>query len=134
MLLTLRRYLLVLLSLLQFVAPLVHAHSGNNFARFGLHLPNLEVYGVADYQNSPAFQSLDYLADLNDAIVSISTGIQNQQNNADDLSSLLYFPPYAVAITPTLTSCEINFSPQETRTFKTILHTPQSPRAPPFPF
>lgn len=131
MILTLRRYLLVLLGLLQLVAPLVHAHSGNNFSQFGLHLPSFEIYSTANNQNTPTLQSLDYLAALDDAIVSISTGIQNQQNNSDDLWSLLYFPPYSVAITPTLISCEINFSPQATLSIKSILHSPQSPRAPP---
>jgi hypothetical protein len=131
MILTLRRYLLVLLGLLQFVAPLVHAHSGNDFAQFGLHLPNFEVYSVAHHQIPPVFQSTDYLASLDNAIVSISTGIQNPQNDVDELSPLLYFPPHPIAVTPTLVSCEINFSPQAILSFKTIRHTPQSPRAPP---
>jgi hypothetical protein len=131
MILTVRRYLLVLLALLQLVAPLVHAHSGNDFAQFGLHLPNFEVYSAANYQNAPALQSFDYLADLNDAIVSISTGIQNQQNNADDLSSQLYFPPTPFIFAVALASCEINFSPQALQRSTTLVHSPQSPRAPP---
>lgn len=131
MILTLRRYLLVLLGLLQLVAPLVHAHSGNNFSQFGLHVPNLEIYSVADYQNSPTFQSVDFLASLDDAIVSISAGIQNQQNNGDDLSPTLYFPPNPFAVSLVLSSCEINFSPQPSHNIKTFVHSPQSPRAPP---
>ncbi len=132
MILVMRRYLLVLLVLLQMIAPLVHAHSGSDFARFGLHLPNLEVYTVADNQSSPAFQSLDYLASLDDAIVSISTGIQNTQSDSNDLLPLLYFSPSPFVFSPALVSCEINFSPQTTPSFKTLYHSPHSPRAPPF--
>jgi hypothetical protein len=131
MLLTLRRYLLILLGLLQLVAPLVHAHSGNNFARFGLHLPTFEIYSVATQQHSPALQSFDYLANLDDTIVSISTGMQNQHNNVDDLSPLLYFPPNPFSISLALRSCEVNFSPQPPHSIKTLTHSPQSPRAPP---
>jgi hypothetical protein len=130
MILTLRRYLLVLLALLQLVAPLVHAHSGHGFAQFGLHLPNFEIYSVATSENVPLLQSLDYSTQL-DAIVSISTGIQNQHSHADDLSPLLYFPPAAFIFSPTLASCEINFSPQTLQRFTTFVHSPQSPRAPP---
>lgn len=129
--LTLRPYLLVLLGLLQFVAPLVHAHSGNNFAQFGLHLPNLEIYSTVNQYQAPALQSVDYLAGLNDAIVSISSGIQNQQNDEDDLSPLLYFPPHPVTVSVALSSCKINFSPQLLQISKTFVYSPQSPRAPP---
>jgi hypothetical protein len=131
MILTLRRYLLVLLGLLQFVAPLVHAHSGNNFAQFGLHLPNLEIYSTVHNQSEPVFQSVDDLLALDNAIVSISTGIQNQQNDVDDLSPLLYFPPHPFFISRALSSCEINFSPHQLESSKTFVHSPQSPRAPP---
>jgi hypothetical protein len=131
MTLTLRRYLLVLLGLLQLVAPLVHAHSGSGFFKFGLHLPNFEVYSAENYQNNPVFQSLYYLTNLDDAIVSISTGMQNQQNNADDLSPLFYFPPTLFIFSVALASCEINFSPQSLQNSITLVHAPQSPRAPP---
>lgn len=131
MILTMRRYLLVLLVLLQMIAPLVHAHSGSDFARFGLHLPNLEIYSVADNQSSPAFQSLDYLTSSDDAIVSICAGIENPQHDSNDLLPLLYFPPAPVVFCPALISCEINFSPHTTFTFKTLYYSLQSPRAPP---
>lgn len=131
MILTLRRYLLILLGLLQLVAPLVHAHSGNHFARFGLHLPNLEIYSAADKQSKPVFQSVDDLLAQDNAIVSISTGIQNQQNDADDLSPLLYFPPHPVTVSVALSSCVVIFHPPPQYSVKTLVHSPQSPRAPP---
>jgi hypothetical protein len=126
-----RRYLLVLLGLLQMIAPLVHAHSSNDLTRFGLHLPSFEIYSTSELSISPSLHSIDYLSSLDDAIVSISTGIKNQQNDTYDLSPLLYFPPDSFSITLTLVSCEINFSPQLLQSSKTFLHSPQSPRAPP---
>lgn len=131
MTLTLRRYLLVLLALLQLIAPLVHAHSSNNFSQFGLHLPNFEIYSVASPENFPALKSFDYLANLDDAIVSISTGIENQHNNIDDLSPALYPLPSYISLSLAVVGCGINFSPQSQHSSKTFAHSPQSPRAPP---
>jgi hypothetical protein len=132
MILTVRRYLLVLLGLLQLVAPLVHAHSGNNFVQFGLHLPNLEVYSVITQQNMPLLQTTDYLSSQIDAIVSISSGIKNQNLATDEQPALLYFSPVPFVFSIALISCEINFSPQPSLNTKSFIHSPQSPRAPPF--
>lgn len=130
MILSVRRHLLVFLALLQLVAPLLHAHSGNDFARFGWHLPDFEIYSVENHQNSLSFQSLDCFISLDDAIVSLSQGIQNRQNNADDLP-LLYFSPSHFCLSLALISCEVNFSPQPLCRIATLVHPPQSPRAPP---
>ncbi len=129
--LTLRRFLLIFLSLLQLVAPLVHAHSGNNFAQFGLHLPSFEVYSYRHTANTPALQATDPHNHSESGIVSISTGIKNQQHSLDDLPPLLYFPPYPPLISPALSSHQINFSPPQLHSTKTFAHSPQSPRAPP---
>lgn len=125
------KILFIALVFLQFVAPLVHAHSGNDFARFGLHLPTFEIYSVAQTQNFIAVHSIDILAPLEDAIVSISTGIENPQNDTDDLSFLFYFPPPPIFVSLTLKSCEINFSPQLFYSTKLLVYSPHSPRAPP---
>jgi hypothetical protein len=132
MILTMRRYLLILLGLLQLVAPLVHAHSGNDFAQFGLHLPSFEVYSAIHQQTAPLLQSTDYLFSQNDAIVSISSGIRTQDISTDEQPPVLYFPPTAVVFSVALSSCEINFSPQPAQIIKAFIYSPQSPRAPPF--
>jgi hypothetical protein len=132
MVLKLHKILLILLGLLQLVAPLVHAHSSHQFSQFGVHLPTLEIYSTPHYQRFPTLQAADYSVNVDDAIVSISTGIKNQPLSVDNLSPLLYFPPHPTTISLVLDSCKINFSPQRLQPTKTFVHSPQSPRAPPF--
>jgi hypothetical protein len=45
MIFSLRPFLVTFLVLLQFIAPLVHAHTGEQISSQGLHIPGLEVYG-----------------------------------------------------------------------------------------
>jgi hypothetical protein len=47
MIFSLRPFLVFVLVLLQCIAPLVHAHTGENFSTQGLHIPGLEVYGYS---------------------------------------------------------------------------------------
>jgi hypothetical protein len=131
MVLKLHKILLILLGLLQLVAPLVHAHSSHQFTQFGVHLPTFEIYSTPHYPRFPTLQAADYLVNVDDAIVSISTGIKNQTLDVDNLSPLLYFPPHPLTISRALSGCEINFSPQRLPPTKTFVHSPQSPRAPP---
>lgn len=44
MIFSLRPFLVFVLVLLQCIAPLVHAHTGEHFSTQGLHIPELEVY------------------------------------------------------------------------------------------
>jgi len=48
MIFSLRPFLIFVLVLLQCIAPLVHAHTGEHFSAQGLHIPGLEVYGHSD--------------------------------------------------------------------------------------
>jgi len=48
MIFSLRPFLVFFLVLLQCIAPLVHAHTGENFSAQGLHIPGLEVYGHSE--------------------------------------------------------------------------------------
>jgi hypothetical protein len=48
MIFSLRPFLVFVLVLLQCIAPLVHAHTGENFSIQGLHIPGLEVYGHSE--------------------------------------------------------------------------------------
>jgi hypothetical protein len=48
MIFSLRPFLVTFLVLLQFIAPLVHAHTGEKFSSQGLHIPGLEVYGHSE--------------------------------------------------------------------------------------
>jgi hypothetical protein len=53
-----RPFFVVVLVLLQFIAPLVHAHTNENFSAQGIHLPGLEGYG-----NSESIEALEPTVD-----------------------------------------------------------------------
>ena len=46
------RILVIFLSLLQLVAPLVHAHTGEHGPHEGFHIPELEFYSMKDEQKA----------------------------------------------------------------------------------
>jgi hypothetical protein len=132
MLLQTRCFLLILLGLLQLVAPLVHAHSGRTFAQFGWHLPTFEIFSVnVDTRNSrPRLQAVDLNDTIDSAIISISTGIKQPKSAIDDpkqpikLTKQIIFNLFFI-------HQRINFSPHFAQNFKTCVYHPQIPRAPP---
>ena len=73
----LRKSLFILLALLQMVAPLVHAHpEGTHPDTVGIHLPGLERL---NQDHSPAANHTNFAhAELNEILISISTGINKQ--------------------------------------------------------
>lgn len=71
---SMRTFLLMLLAMLQFIAPLVHAHAGQSTSGKGLHLPGLERYQATDAVASPAAQLLS--AHSGDFIFSVDQGIR----------------------------------------------------------
>jgi hypothetical protein len=130
MMLTARKFVLIFLGLLQFVAPLVHAHSKQALPQFGLHVPHLEIYSL-DKFDSPALQASDYLLGAQEVIVSISNGLKPTVS-ADFHPLSYYFPPtpfvFAICVAATL----LNFSPPRRLQAKKFVFSLASPRAPPF--
>ena len=81
MLLSIRSLLPLLLVVLQFFAPLLHAHTGLQNKHFGLHVPGLEAYttavgGVFAGQPEAGFAATEGL------IVAIDDGIREQRNQS----------------------------------------------------
>ena len=77
MIFTLQRSLIILLVLLQLVAPLVHAHSGQVERSAGIHLPGLEFVTASDkspfLSTTPSSPVKHY-----GTLVSVSSGIQHK--------------------------------------------------------
>ncbi|MSP27911.1 MAG: hypothetical protein EXR80_05620 [Methylococcales bacterium] len=48
MIFSLRPFVVIVLVLLQCIAPLVHAHTSEHFSAHGVHIPGLEGYGHLD--------------------------------------------------------------------------------------
>ena len=58
---TLRKFIVIFLVLLQLIAPLVHAHAGEDISNTGLHVPGLEMYSVDRQSPRPEGRSLQKL-------------------------------------------------------------------------
>lgn len=105
----LRQFLVVLLVLLQFAAPLVHAHVDDSGQARGLHLHEFE--NLANKSTATLVTALDSVNAAQSAIVELGAVIKNQQP-LDDVSpvyclqgeSLQWLAQYLVEA--------INFSPQ----------------------
>lgn len=70
----LHKSLIMLLVLLQLVAPLVHAHSEQDESPEGIHLPGLEF--VTGHDKGVVFSTTTSHTDYDGTIISVSSGIQ----------------------------------------------------------
>jgi hypothetical protein len=126
----LRKSTIIFLAILQLIAPLVHAHTGEENSDFGLHFHGLEMHGVE--HDTLVFHAVSHDFRYEGIIVGIDAGIQNKQVNTvvgSDHSHYLHQQAsvFNVAISP----FDINFSPQSQQ-FVCRLSIPSlSPRAPP---
>lgn len=120
--------LIILLALLQFAAPLVHAHVGPGAVGLGVHVPGLELLSVGA---DPAQISSSHLTIHQEAsLVSISAAIQQKHpfisangNLFIDLSDGIY----SVALDVRL----LNFSPPVNPSIPDFFDNPHAARAPP---
>jgi len=126
-----RQILLILLALIQFVAPLVHAHTNTTSASFGLHVPGLETYSTDDLaQFLSASSQLDHSEGL---MVGVDVGMrQNLADSQSDEQPMVVLPSKLVIKSPQLLAFDVNFSPQLPGFLPQLLFSLQSPRAPPF--
>ena len=133
MILTLQRFLLVFLGLLQLVAPLVHAHSHQDFPQFGLHLPTLEIYSVTHTEPSSVMQQNAALFGNDETVVGVSTGIKDSFSISCDVLTYFVLPLFFIFAVE-LTTALINFSPPPVVKAKKIILSLCAPRAPPVLF
>lgn len=131
MILTTQRFFLILLGLLQLIAPLVHAHSNLQFSQFGLHLPTLEVYSSHKLPAKATMQAIDTVITDDSTIVSISHGIKNLDTPDIDNSVIyLFFITLFVFAYSVLCTRTHVWPPSDLKIKKTSLSL-ASPRAPP---
>ena len=78
MIYSLRAFLVTFLVLLQFIAPLVHAHTSEKILSQGVHIPGLEMYArtQSSIPSSNALQckAVLFCSDIDGQIVGINTG------------------------------------------------------------
>jgi hypothetical protein len=126
-----RKYLVIFLTMLQFIAPLVHAHASDQRSKQGLHVPGLEYYGAEN--NTPAqLEALQCNASMDGMIVGVDIGLkQNQTNHEADSDSSYYLHQQIVAFTASVFRFDTNFSPQPQQLVYQLFIPSHSPRAPP---
>jgi hypothetical protein len=130
MFITLRKFAVIFLAVLQLIAPLVHAHTGEKISSHGLHVPGLEMYNVE--HDTPAFLANSHDFSYVGVIVGVDAGMKDKKLNAvADSDHSHYLHQQMSAFNPAISPFDINFSPQ-TAQFVCRLFIPSfSPRAPP---
>jgi hypothetical protein len=129
---TLHKYLVVFLTLLQFIAPLVHAHAGGSGSMPGLHVPGLEHFSAE--HNTPPVQlkMLSYNNAVEGMIVAVDSGVkQSQINQASGSVPHYYLPQQAFFFNNADSRFDANFSPQFQQLVYCLLIPSPPPRAPP---
>ena len=124
---TLRKFTFIFLTLVQLIAPLVHAHTGEKISNVGLHVPGLELLGIE--QNGLRCQAIDYDHGI---MVGIDAGIKDKKVNAIAESDNDYYVhqqsrDFNLARSPSHTTI---LSPPSQRFGRLILSS-LIPRAPP---
>ena len=124
----LQRPLIILLVLLQLVAPLVHAHSGHHDSPEGVHLPGLEF--VAGHEIDVVFSSPSSHSHFDGEIISVSSGIKYKKlssENAEKVYLLTKAKQHNMADCMLQLTCRF----EDIVIQHNIYFRPGSPRAPP---
>ncbi|NOT13292.1 MAG: hypothetical protein HOP23_15905 [Methylococcaceae bacterium] len=128
--------MVIFLALLQFVAPLVHAHAGEERQTVStswsanLHIPGLESYAV-EYKTLMLVPA-SHQYDATGVIVSVDSGIQQKQAYLiDDPDDGYMLPPQLVATHSSFSFFDSNFSPHVPIRISWFLPASHTPRAPP---
>jgi hypothetical protein len=130
MFITLRKFTVVFLAILQLIAPLVHAHTGEKISSKGLHVPGLEIFNVE--HDTLVFQASSYDFSSVGIIVGVDAGMKDKKLNAvTDSDHSYYLHQQISAFNPAASSFDTNFSPQATQFVCRLFIPSFSPRAPP---
>lgn len=129
---TLRKFLVILLTMLQFIVPLVHAHSSDYRLKQGLHVPGLEQYDAEHNTPIDQMKTLQYNFSVDCMIVGVNIGLeQNQTNPRTDSDNNYYLHQQTVAFNSPVSKFDTNFSPQPQQLVYQLFSPSRSPRAPP---
>jgi hypothetical protein len=143
----LRKSTVILLAILQLIAPLVHAHAGEKASELGLHVPGLEIYSIqqdtfisqavnhdenAAHTASQRVAAFSSSPSIEGIIVSVDAGIRDKPVNAVvDVDNDHYLYQQNALFKTAIPSFDVNFPPQVTRFVSRLLIPSLSPRAPP---
>lgn len=123
----LRRFLVVLLVLLQYAAPLVHAHASGNNSQRGLHLHEFESLRLVT--DGLAMHASDNGAEIENGIIEIGSAIKQHQNI--DQVAAFFLSDNTLSFVIARDAEIINFSPQTVEPITQPFLWHHSSRAPP---
>lgn len=125
-----RTFLLIFLAMLQFIAPLVHAHAGQESSSFGLHIPGLETYNVAD--DKLVSEAVIYDASSEGLVFGVGEGIKQYRNKTvPDHQGSHFLPQQPVEFRFLTVSDDSGFPPRLPQFISRFSIPSLSPRAPP---
>jgi hypothetical protein len=129
---TLRKFIVIFLTLLQFIAPLVHAHASEHSLKQGLHVPGLEHYGAENKALVAQMKTFQHTVCANGMIVGVDLGLkQSRTNSHTDSDNSYYLHQQTVAFNTAVSGLDTNFSPPPKQFVYPSFTPPHSPRAPP---
>ena len=129
---TLRKFIVIFLTLLQFIAPLVHAHASEHGSKPGLHVPGLEQYGAENKTLMAQMKTLHYNVSVDGMIVGVDTGLKQKRTNPQiDPDNDYYLHQQTVAFNTVVSRFDSHFSPQPQLLVYRLLIPSPPPRAPP---
>ncbi|MFZ2171672.1 MAG: hypothetical protein WAW61_18785 [Methylococcaceae bacterium] len=129
---TQRKFLVTFLTILQFIAPLVHAHASAHGSKQGLHVPGLEQYDAEHNTLTNQMKTLQYNVSLDGMVVGVNLGLeQDQKDSQTDSDNTYYLHQQTIAFNIPVSRYDSNFSPQpEQLVYCLFIPSPPS-RAPP---
>ena len=81
MLLTLRKFLIIYLTVLQLFAPLVHAHASDSHSNQGFHVPGLEDFS-SQHDSLSTLKAPAFHTCVDGVLVSVGLGLKQKENPA----------------------------------------------------
>jgi hypothetical protein len=129
---TLRKFLVIFLTMLQFIAPLVHAHAIEHGSNRGLHVPGLEHYGAEHNTLIAQIKTFQYNVSMDGMIVGIDTGLnKNRTNLQTGTDDNYYLHQQNIVFNTAVSRFDTNFSPQQQQPVYRLFIPAPPPRAPP---
>lgn len=138
-----RLFIVTFLVLLQFIAPLVHAHTSEKILSQGLHIPGLETYSQSTAQGiTPSVMAMSckvslFCGNLEGQVVGIDAGVsrnatlQRLEKIIADLDVDYFLPPSAPVFKAGVSAVTIIPSTPTAPLVYQLVYSPYSPRAPP---
>jgi hypothetical protein len=129
---TLRKFIVIFLTMLQFIAPLVHAHASEYNSKQGLHVPGLERYGAEHNMLISQMKTLQYNVSADGVIFAVDLGVkQNEKYLQTDSDNNYYLHQHTVVFNTDVSRFDTHFSTQPQQLVYRLFIPSPSPRGPP---